>query len=74
MKGKSRMCALSNIIRPFDRQEDIVAWLMKVKLIAELQHITELVKLILLYLERDVLALYLEMNERDRMDNKVESM
>ena len=44
---------------------------MKVKLVTELQHITELAKLIPLYFE----ALYLEMNERDWMDYEViESM
>ena len=35
------MCALSDMMRPFDGQRDIMGWLIKVKLVAELQHITE---------------------------------
>ena len=71
MEGKSRMHALSDVIRPFEEQGDIVAWYMKVKLVAELQHITELTKLIPLYFEGDALALYLEMKERIQMDYEV---
>ena len=64
MEWRSRMSALNEVIRLFDGEGDVMAWLMKVKLVAELQHITELEKLILLYLEEDALALNLEMNER----------
>ena len=75
MEGKRRMCALSDVVRSFDEQGDIVAWLTKEKQVTELQHKTEVVKLILLYLEGQWLALYLEMNERDWMDHRViESM
>ena len=59
------MHALTDAIRPFDKQGDIVVWLTKVKLVVELQHITQLEKPIPLYLEGDSLAFYLEMNERD---------
>ena len=43
----------------------MMAWLMKVKLIAWLQQITDLSSFIWLFLEGDTLDLYMEMSERD---------
>lgn len=44
-------------------------------MVARLQHITDLASLILLYLEVDALALYMEMNEIDMTDAEmIESM
>ena len=48
--GNGRMRTPSDVIRPFDGQWGVMAWVLKVKLVAELQHITEWEKLILLYL------------------------
>lgn len=65
----------SDTIRPFDGQGDVVAWLTKVKLVARLQHITDLASLIPLYLEGDALALYMEMHETEMTDAEmIESM
>ena len=54
----------SDMIKPFIGEGDVVAWLKKVRLVAKLQKITELACFIPLYLEKDALALYLEMDER----------
>ncbi len=42
---------------------NVVAWL---KLVAKLQKIEDAVTLILIYLERNVLTVYLEMGEKDQ--------
>ena len=51
------------MIKPSIGEGDVVAWLRKVRLVPKLQNI-------FLYLESDVLALYLEMNEREQTDIK----
>ena len=56
---------LSNMIKPFCGEGDMVAWLKKVELVAKLQKIEDVATVIPLFLEGDALAMYLEMNERD---------
>ena len=41
-----------------------MAWLKKVKLVAKLQNIADLATFLPLYLEVDVLAIYLEMKKK----------
>ena len=54
----------SNMVKPLIGKSDMVAWLKKVKLVS----------LLLLYLERDALALYLKMDKDDQMDiNQIEA-
>ena len=46
----------------------MVAWLNKLKLVTKLQKIEDIATLIPMYLERNALAVYLEMGERDQSD------
>ena len=47
---------------------NVVAWLNKLKLVMKLQKIKDLATLIPMNLEGNVLAVYLEMGERDQPD------
>ena len=58
----------SKVIRPFDGEGDVVAWLAKVELVASLTETKDVAKLVPLYLEGGALALYLEMNAAKRAD------
>ena len=58
------------MINPFSGEGYMVAWLRKVRLVAKLQNIADSGSLIPLYLEGDVLVLYMEMNERKQTDVK----
>lgn len=63
-----------DMIKPFTGEGDVVSWIMKVKLVAKLQKITDVASLIPLYLEGDALAIYLEMKEKDQADaDKIEA-
>jgi len=68
MPAKMASAQLSNIIKPFCGDGDVIAWLKKVQLVAKLQKITDVATMIPLFLEGDALALYLEMSERDQED------
>ena len=68
MSGKVKIS--NDMMRCFDGSGDIVAWLKKAQLVAKLLEIKDLARFILLYLERDALALYLEMREEDQTDVK----
>lgn len=59
---------LSEMIRPFTNEGDVVAWIKRVQLVAELQKVSDLSFFIPLYLEDDALALYLEMSDSDQGD------
>ena len=59
------------IIRPFNGEGDMVAWMKKLKLVTKLQKITDLVSFIPFFLEGDTLALYLEMSEEDQQDEEM---
>lgn len=58
----------THMIKPFTGEGDVVAWLRKIKLVAKLQKISDVASLIPLYLEKDALALYLEMGESAQED------
>ena len=58
----------SKVIRPFDGEGDVVAWLAKVELVASLTETKDVAKLVPLYLEGGALALYLEMDAAKRAD------
>ena len=47
----------SKVIRPFDGEGDVVAWLAKVELVASLTETKDVAKLVPLYLEGGALAL-----------------
>ena len=48
------------------REGDVFVWLNKLKLVAKLQKIEDVAMLILMYLEGNVLTVYLEMGEKDQ--------
>ena len=54
------------MIRYFDGEGDLMAWLAKAKLVAKLAKISDLACFLPLYLEGNALAVYLEMPEKDR--------
>ena len=58
----------SGIIKPFHVDGDVVTLLKKVQLVARLQKIGDVARLLPLYLERDILQLYLVMDE-DQLTN-----
>ena len=49
---------------------DVLTWLNKLKLVAKLQKIEDVGTLILMYLEENALAVYLEMGEKDQTDDE----
>ena len=53
----------SGIIKPFNGEGDVVAWLTKVELVARLQKVDDVASFLPLFLEGDALQLYLEMDE-----------
>ena len=60
----------SDILRPFTGKGDMAVWLNKLKLVAMLQKIEDVVILIPMYLEGNVLAVSLEMGEKDHADTE----
>ena len=55
-------------MKPFIGERDVVAWLSKVRLVARLQQVNDVSSQLPLYLEGNVLVLYMEMNEDDQKD------
>ena len=53
----------SDMIKPFSGEGDVVAWVEKVKLVAELTGVKDVAKLLPLYLEGPALSVYLEMSD-----------
>ena len=64
----AKVCLSSDILKPFSSEGDVVAWLKKVRHVARLQHVDDVTSLLLLYLEGDALALYMEMKEEGQKD------
>ena len=58
----------AEMIKPFNGEGDMTAWLQKVKLVAKLSKVTELESFIPLYLEDGALAVYLEMSVAEQSD------
>ena len=58
----------SKMIKPFDGDGDVSAWLAKVDLVAKLTKTEDVSSLIPLYLEGGALAVYLEMDDSDKTD------
>lgn len=72
MAGKVKLGG--EMMKSFNGQGDVVAWLKKAELVAKLMEIKDLASFIPLYLEGDALALYLEMKECDQLEaKKIES-
>ena len=57
---------LSDVVKPFNGEGDICAWLQKVELVAKLTKVTDLATFIPLYLEGSALAVYLELSDADK--------
>ncbi|XP_036360125.1 uncharacterized protein LOC118764022 [Octopus sinensis] len=55
------------MIKPFCGDTDVVAWLKEVKVLAELHDISDLASFMPLYLDGPAFALYLAMEETDRL-------
>ena len=68
MAGK---LAVERMLKPFDGEGDLIAWLSKVELVAKLTDTKDLASLIPLYLEGGALSVYLEMPEEKRNDAKL---
>ena len=68
MAGKGKPS--SEMMKSYNGQEDVVAWLKKAQLVAKLMDIKDLASFIPLFLEGDAKALYLEMGESDQLDVK----
>ncbi len=66
MKGKVRLS--SDMVKSFDSEGDLMAWLAKLKLVVRLQKIPDLANVIPLFLEGDALALYLQLIVEDQVD------
>ena len=58
------------MIKCFNGEGDLVAWLAKAKLVARLARVDDLANFLPLYLEGDALALYLEMSDGDQASAK----
>jgi len=54
--------SLDKVIKPYDGEGDVMAWLSKIELVAKLTKTADLARLIPLYLEGGALAVYLEMS------------
>lgn len=64
----------TEMMKSFNGDGDVVAWLKKAKLVAKLKKIEDRASFLPLYLEGDALALYLEMSDADQADvGKIEA-
>ena len=61
----------SKMIQPFSSEGDMIAWLKKADLVANLEGIPYVVSLIPLFLEGDALALYLVLSDEDKKDTEM---
>ena len=59
---------LDRVLKPYDGEGDIMAWLAKVELVAKLTKTSDVASLIPLYLEGGALAVYLELSTEDQQD------
>ena len=50
---KAKVHPDSDILKPFSSEDDVVAWLKNVRLVARLQHVDHVASLLPLYLEGD---------------------
>ena len=64
--GDNKLKGVSEVMRSFSGDGDVVAWLKKAKLVAKLKKIEDVANFLPLYLEGDALALYLEVREEDQ--------
>ena len=72
MEGKIHLS--SDIVKLFNGEGDLMALLVKVKLVSRLQKVLELASFIPLFLERYALALYLQLSDEDQRNaDKIEA-
>ena len=57
----------SDMVKPFNGEGDVVAWLEKVQLVAALSGVTDLAKFIPLFLEGNALSVYLELSKDEKL-------
>lgn len=62
---------LSDVVKPFNGEGDICAWLQKVELVAKLTKVSDLATFIPLYLEGSALSVYLELSDADKEKSNV---
>ena len=58
-------------LKHFIGDRDMVAWIRKVKFVAKLQKIEDLLQFLSLYLERNALALCMKLNDSSQANAKV---
>ena len=56
------------MLRPFTGEGDLIKWLEKLKMVAKLQKIEDVVTLLPLYLEGEALTIYQQMRDEDKED------
>ena len=60
--------SMDRVLKPYNGEGDIMAWLAKVELVAKLTKTSDVASLIPLYLEGGALAVYLELSTGDQED------
>ena len=61
---------LTDLVRPFDGQGDVMEWISKLELIADLRGVTRLEKVIPLFLSGNAHCLYLELSPDEKKSEK----
>ncbi|GFS13401.1 Pol polyprotein [Elysia marginata] len=59
------------MLKVFSGEGDVGAWIQKVELVARLTKVTDFASFLLLYLEGNTLAVYLEMGDKEKTDATV---
>ena len=56
----------ADVLKTFNGDGDVVAWLQKAELVAKLTHVEDVASFVPLYLEGGALAVYMEMDDRNK--------
>ena len=59
---------ISDVVKPFSGEGDVVQWLEKLEIVAELRGIADVLKLLPLFLEGPAFTVYREMNPDEKGD------
>lgn len=59
------------VIQSFSGVGDVVAWIKKVELVTKLQKVPDITSFLPLFLQKNELALYLEMSDKDMTENRL---
>lgn len=66
MAATTQLRLTNEMVKPFNGEGDVMAWLAKIELVASLMKVQDVSKFIPLYLEGGALAVYLEMPEQEK--------